>query len=78
MMKFTVKHISDTIAEVKNNNENIHICFEQLEKDLEKYADSISPVDRVGFIKLAEMIAAESYKSAIYDIFDGSVLVDAE
>ena len=78
MMKFTVKHMSDTIAEVKNNNENIHMWFEQLEKDLEKYADSISPADRAGFIKLAEMIAAESYKPAIYDIFDGSVLVDVE
>jgi hypothetical protein len=78
MMKFTAKHISATIEEVKNNNENIHILFEQLEKDLEKYADSISPADRVCFIKLAEIIAAESYKSAIYDIFDGSVWVDVE
>lgn len=78
MMKFTAKHISDTITEVKNNNENIRICFEQLEKDLEKYADSISPADRADFIELAETIAAESYKSAVYAIFDGSVLVDVE
>lgn len=77
-MKFTVKGIYDTITELKEINEDTRRCFDQLEKDLDKYADCISPADRENFLELVESIAAESYKAAITAIFNGSVTVDTE